>query len=295
MLRRPLCLAALIAFAQPRDADACKTPPPCVALQSFATEAEGERGLTAKDPVIVARSLVTLARSGNPKSLTTAQKALIDGTLGKAIIAAPDGRRCLLPAVLRALAENSLGQFTFVGLIQAKAWNDDGDLTDELLRATGALESAPADVVAFWNKYSKPEDGYINLTTMALLENGAPEALELFEGLIKDPKHDVETRRAWLHGTFIERRHDEALLAMVQRLLASKLPAKLVTGLGEAVFDYRQRWYGTCPGPKPPAAAKYTPAARALVKQIAVTVRGAKPDADLATSITKLLASFDAK
>jgi hypothetical protein len=29
------------------------------------------------------------------------------------------------------------------------------------------------------------------------------------------------------------------------------------------------------------------------VKQIAVIVRGAKPDAELATSITKLLASFD--
>jgi hypothetical protein len=93
--------------------------------------------------------VVTPARSGNPVADDRA-KALLDGTLGKTIIAAPDGRRCLLPAVLRALAENSLGQFTFVadpgqGLERRHP-------TDELARDR-RLKSAPADVVAFWNKY----------------------------------------------------------------------------------------------------------------------------------------------
>ena len=286
-------LAALIALVNTHDADACKTPPPCVALQSFPTEAEAERGLTEQDPVILARSLVTIARAGDPKRLTRVQKLLLDGRIAKQIHDAPDGRRCLLPAVLRAFAEGSLGQFTFVALINAKAWNDDGDLTDALLRASGALKKGPADVVAFWKKYSKPEDGYINLTTMALIENGSAEALELFENLFTDPKHEVETRKGWLHTTFIEQRHQPRVLAMVKRLLATKLPAPHVAAVGEATFVVRQRWYGTCPGPTPPAASSYTPEARTLVKQLATTVRANKPDAELAKAITRLLAELD--
>jgi hypothetical protein len=61
------------------------------------------------------------------------------------------------------------------------------------------------------------------------------------------------------------------------------------------VFDHRQRWFGTCPGPTPSPFNKFTPEARKLVRAIEPLARANKPDAGLAAAITKMLSAFDTK
>jgi len=300
MLRSHLCIAALVAaLGGSRPADACKTPSPCAALVAFANDAEATTALTSKDPAIAANAVFTLASSKHAPSVQGAERALLDGKLVTSILKAQHGVRCLMPAVLRALAANPLGRAPFVALIKSKTWVEAPDRHDgsepptQLLRASGAIRPPPAEVIAFWKRHVGPDDGWVNVTVMALAENGSSEAIKLFDSLLRDPKHDVETRAAWLHSSFIAHRHEVLMLEMAASLLRAKLPAPLATAIGEVVFDYRQDWYGTCPGPRAPAIASYTPAARKLVRAIAPLVRAGKPDAELATAITTMISALD--
>jgi hypothetical protein len=294
-------LIAILCLSATRPADACKTPPPCAAPTTFASDAEATTNLAATDPAIAAKAAYTLARSTTAASVKTLGRTLLGDSFVASILKAPDGRRCSMPAILRALAENPLGRASFVTLIQSKTWAevttkyDGSERADQLLRASGAIRPPPPEVVAYWKRHANPDDGWVNVTVMALADNGSDQASAMFESLLRNAKHDVETRASWLHGNFIAHRHEVRMLGIALRLLTSrpKLPAPLTTALGEVVFDYRQDWYGTCPGPVAPALDKYTPEARKLVRLIAVKVRANGPDKQLAEAITKTISVLD--
>ena len=166
-------------------------------------------------------------------------------------------------------------------------------LANALLRATGGFRPVTPEITALWERMSGPHDGWVNVMTSVLAENATPEAAALFERLLRDPEQDLPDRIDWLHRSLVAHRDRVELLAMVARLLDSKLPTELVTALIEGVFEYQQLWYGTCPGPTVAPLASYSPEARAALRAVAAKARAQHPAKPLAAAIDAAMRELD--
>lgn len=297
-MRAVLVIVGAWLAAGPRPAEACKTPPPCAELVAGTDD---PAKLVAGDGEVAARAALAFARSAKPEQLKVLGKALQTPAVLERIMKLDQSRRCVMPVILRALAANSVPQARkeFVALIASRAWaertdrSDGSDLLDELLRATGVFRPVTPEVLALWTRLAKPMDGWVNVTVIALAENATPEAAALFERLLRDPKHDLDTKSSWLRSDLVGHRDQLELLKMAGRLLDAKLPAQLQAAVMEGVFDYRPEWYGTCPGPTLVPLARYTTDARAALRAVAAKARTHKPDPVVAAAITKAIAELD--
>ncbi len=144
-------------------------------------------------------------------------------------------------------------------------------------------------------------EGFASQTLPLLAGNASPQALALFEAMVRGRQTDAESRVADIHAAVLPRRTDPQLLRSIDRLLAAPdLADAIAVGLIESVFDYQsRRWFGPArKPPKPPpwkgaphavadlmatlavkakARASLTPELRATIDVTMAEVRGADP------------------
>jgi len=272
--------------------------PPCAELAPSASPTAA--GLADPDAAIAAQHALSFARSTTPASIETVAKSLRDRAWVTRMIAAPGGSLCLLPPVLGALAANPSkeARAAFVSLVTSKVWAEDGtdsssiERVGTLLRATGAFRPTSPEVVAMWKQLAAPSVGWAPVVTQALSENGTTEAATLFEAMLRDTAFELDNRISWLHSDLLGHRASPVLLAMAIRLLDAKELA-LRVGAIESVFDYNQRWWGMCGGPKLVPLATFTADGRTQLRAFATKAKKQKLDKALTQAITRTLAELD--
>lgn len=296
-MTRALLVAAALLLAH-RAADACSMAAPCAKLESSTTPTAD--GLAAPDASIAAQHALALARSTTPASIEIVAKSLRDRVWVSRVIAAPHGARCLLPPILGALAANPTkeARAAFVSLVTSKLWAEDGadasstDRVGALLRATGSFRPTSPEVVAMWKQLGAPSVGWASVVTQSLSENGTTEAAALFEAMLRDTAFELDNRISWLHSELLGHRENPVLLAMAIRLLDAK-ERELRIGAIQSVFDYNQRWWGMCGGPKSVPLATFTAEGRTQLRALAAKAKKQKLDKTLTQAITRTLAELD--
>jgi hypothetical protein len=173
--------------------------------------------------------------------------------------------------LLKALSANASqsAKEALVVLTESGGYLAEGVRIDLLILACAEIRPAPQKVLAFWDRYSRPGDGYYNLTIRAMLDNGSEPAMVLLERKMADPGHDFDAKVRWLRGPVLRHRNDVELLRACERMLASSMPPHLKPSLVEALFDYDQEWYAEDPQDPPPNRAAASPQARELLFRIA--------------------------
>jgi hypothetical protein len=294
-----LGVAALIAglSACPRQAQACKTLPPCTELAPLASSQAAVAELESKNASVAAKAAFTLARSSVRDELHALGRALQRQAKLTQILALDHGKRCVLPQILTALASNpqARARAEFIALTTSPVWAEDpnradgADLTEALLRATSAFRPPTPEILALWQRLSLPNDGWVNVTVIALTENGSEAASKQFEALLRNPKHQLDERIAWLRSDYLAHRDDPWLLNMADRLLDGALPAKLKAAVADTTFDLHFANYSTCGPPPVPAFASFTPNARKALRAVAAKLRARRPNPRLAQAIAAAL------
>jgi hypothetical protein len=148
--------------------------------------------------------------------------------------------------VVEALANNSAPSATdcFLKLTKSEQFMAHDERIMALVRASVSIRPAPPELVAFWNQYSQPEDGFTPTTITVLVENGSPPALKLFEQKMLAPEHEDDDKIAWMRTRVLCHRNDLPLLETCERLLNGDLAEQLKPLLVEVLFDFRpQDWF----------------------------------------------------
>jgi hypothetical protein len=271
-----------------------KTRTLLVALLALGRAVSGPAGLAAEEETIPMaddprtilrrstdqRALVTaalaLARSQEPPDHAELVRALGDEQLLHRLDTDDEVRnlryRLRVERVTEALAENRApsAHGALAALTSSSGFTREPRRVDALIRATAAVRPAPPPIVAFWDRYSQPEDGYGNVTIHAAIENGSPPAIALFERKMLDPGHPDDDKVAWLRGEVVPHRDDAPLLDGFDRLLASGLPVRLKSEIVDVLFDYRpDEWYSEAAVMTPPDRTKASSASRAALRRVA--------------------------
>jgi len=172
---------------------------------------------------------------------------------------------------LMALRDNPspAARESILRLLRSETFTAVGSRVELLLEATASVRPAPPELVAFWDQYSQPDDGFTPITIMVLVENASAPALGLFEQKLHDRGHDDADKIAWMRADVLTHRHVSALLETCDRLLASALPVPLKSTLVDVLFDYRPaEWFRPGSSYEPPPLAHYSPEARSLLERI---------------------------
>ncbi len=243
---------------------------------------------------------MTLAPSSAPTELRALGRAFERESTLKQLMTLEAGKRCVMSQILSALAGNPAAEARarFVALTTSPTWAEDpnradgADLTEALLRATGAFRPPTPEILTMWKRLSLPDDGWVNVTVMALTENGSETATKQFESLLRSPKHELNERIGWLRSDYLAHRDNPRLLHMANRLLDSALPATLKAAIADTTFDLHYENYSTCGPPPVPPFATFAPNARKQLHSIATKLRARKPTPRLADAITSALAQL---
>jgi hypothetical protein len=163
--------------------------------------------------------------------------------------------RLRVERVARALARNPApsARAAFLELLRSKVFLADEERRLALVRAGETLRPAPRELIAFWERHSRPHDIYTATTIPTLVANGSGPALRLFERKLADPAHRQDEKVAWLHTGVLVHRNDGELLRACERMLRGSLPMVLRPILVESLFDYRPgEWFRPASSYSPP-------------------------------------------
>ncbi len=164
-----------------------------------------------------------------------------------------------------APAQKVLSQLTL-----APAWADQDARIELLVQALATVRPATPDSIAFWDKYSQPEDGFANLTIDACITNGSAPAIDLVGRKLIDSKHSVEERSGWLYASAVPHRNDETLLAMLDALMGSPVDAEIKAVIVDVIFDHRpEEWYSIHTQVFPPPRSELSAESAAIVLRLA--------------------------
>jgi hypothetical protein len=161
------------------------------------------------------------------------------------------------------------------------------------------MRPPPPAAIAFWKRFSAPDDLCAEFVVRAEVENGSAPAIACFEEALQNPGFEDELRRIWMRRHVLEFRAQAEILAMADRLVtgpASRLPKPLKLALAEALFDHRpEEWYGPHAMAKPqPRRETRRPGRDALRKIAAFVKEQLSPDPRLHAAIEKTLVELDA-
>lgn len=177
--------------------------------------------------------------------------------------------------VVEVLARNAepSARSAFATLTSNRVYIADDDRITGLIRASVYVRPATPTLVKFWDKYSRPDDGFTHITIDALVGNGTPPAIALLERKFADASHPDEDKVAWMHTSLLTHRNDPDLLLGCDHLLRGKLKAKLRPQLVESLFDYRPgEWFRPALRYSPPALAAAPVDALQRLKQMGAYV-----------------------
>ncbi len=178
-------------------------------------------------------------------------------------------QRLRLRRPLEALRDNPspLARETIMGLVKNPRFASVGSRAELLLEATVSVRPAPPELVAFWDKFSQPDDGFTPITLKVLIENGSRPALDLFEKKLADSGHDDGEKVSWMRADVLTHRNAPPLLESCERLLKGPLPKHLKSELVDVLFDYRPgEWFRPGVSYTPPPTL--SPAARTVLERI---------------------------
>lgn len=230
---------------------------------------------TSKEPKELLKAGAELAASDNAAD----QKALRDALCTEDFLLrlntveeyAGDTKRLRLRRIFDQLVQNQspYAKETILALVKSPPYLKEGGRVDLLIMATAVVRPAPPELVAFWDKYCQPEDGYTPLTIDALAENGSPPALELLERKFADPAHEDDFKQAWMRRSVFTHRNQAGMLATCGRLFEKGLPDHLRGDLVDVVFDYKPgEWYRPAVSFNPPPWSSYSASARAQMRRL---------------------------
>jgi len=191
------------------------------------------------------------ARSDDPRQHADLLRRLQDGAFlgdldSEAEYQLASKFRLRVAQVLDALASNTApsAQHTFIALTSDEVFLAHDERIIVLIRVSANVRPAPPQLVAFWDRYSQPEDGFAPTTITALVANGTSPAMALLERKLVDAAHEDEEKISWMRTDILSHRNDVVLLHMADRLLIDGLPESLRPFLIEALFDYRpDEWF----------------------------------------------------
>lgn len=228
------------------------------------------------DPKTLQGAALTLARSGKPGDHgELARRLALESFLlrldtAKAYEGLPDSLR--LRRVLEGLRTNetpSAGE-ALVALTRAPVFRDESGREELLIRALDSVRPSPPEAIAYWDDHSQPDDGVTLKTIEALLNNGSPPALALFERKVLDPAHPLEDKTAWFRGYVLLHRNDVPLLETCESLIRNaSLDEDVRRSLAEALFDYRPaEWFRPATFVNPPPRSALDFEGRAVLRRL---------------------------
>jgi len=188
----------------------------------------------------------------------------------------PAAKTLHLDRVLRALERRPAPatESLCLQLLRSAAFLAEPDRKIGLLRALAAVRPmSEATVEAFRQANT---EGFGSLSFVLLVRNGSPNALALFEDMVRDRSRDPQSRVADIHASVLPRRTDPNVLRAIDRLLAAPgLEEPVAVGLIETVFDYQSRgWFGPMRDPpKPPSWKGVSPVVADLVAALAAKAK----------------------
>jgi hypothetical protein len=203
----------------------------------------------SNDPDELVAALINLARSSDMQSHQFLTQRLLDmqfiGLLDSEEDYEQPPRHLRLSSVLDELAKNPANSATFVllQLTQSPGFIEAPSRSELLLEATKEIRPAPPQLVAFWNWLSDPEGVYMHPLMRALAINGTRPALEIFERVIADVRHDDDRRLWWLRIEIPPRRNNIEVLYSCLRMLQGNTTIALKHSLVEALFDFQIDWF----------------------------------------------------
>jgi hypothetical protein len=134
-------------------------------------------------------------------------------------------------------------------LIREPAFLAEDDRKIYLLPALAAVRPMSAAAAEVFRETNL--QGYYNLNVRLLVQNGSPNALAVFEEMIRDYDVPAERRVDAVHAAVLPRRTELPVLQTAERLLFG-VDNDVVIGVIETIFDNRSReWFG--PARNPPA------------------------------------------
>ncbi len=229
---------------------------------------------SSQDGADLAVAALELARSAQPADHRTLQRYLQSAAFLSRLDSQEDykrSRRTLrIAAVLRALAENEApsARALIVTLAQTPEFVEFPTRTELLLEASAVVRPEPPELARFWAQCSDPDDVYISLLVDALLRNGSPLALDLFERMMADARYEEDEKISWLRLKVLPHRNELPVLQSCERLLDGRLPEGLRAPLVEALFDWRPEWYRPSNNVRRPRLEDLTPDGRDQLRKI---------------------------
>lgn len=271
-----------------RETEACSPAPPCP-----------EYNLEYETPPEPLTKALAAAEADDATKLKALGTSLRSAEFLKLLGTDAEAARCVVKPILERLVRNpnARARTEFLSLLTAKAWQeqpdevDGAELNQALLWATAKLSRPPAQLVSFWKAHAKPDDGWVNVTTMVLIENGSPAALKLFSQLVAGNTHDVDTRIGWFHSAYAPHRTEPAVMAMATKLLAGKLPKYLREAIIDASMGPSQV-RSTCPENVPPVDG-YNAAARKGLRKLIAAANKSEVDEYYQHVLEQTLAELD--
>lgn len=177
--------------------------------------------------------------------------------------------------VAEALATNAApsAQRTFIALTDSPIFLAHDERVIALIRASEHVRPAPPELVAFWDRYSQPDDGFAPTVITALVANSSEPALALLERKMEDPSHEDDEKVSWMRTDMLTHRNDAALLRACERMLAGKLSELLRPFLVDALFDYRPgEWFRPVDSFSPPVLKSASREALQVLSKLAAQV-----------------------
>ena len=230
----------------------------------------------SQDPKEIAAAATQLARSdaqADQQALRLAlENAEVLGRLNTEEEYAGDVRGLRLVRIMDALEgnESPLARETLLGLTQSPAYTQEIARVDLLVDATEGIRPAPPALVAFWDRYSEPDDDFSSSTISVMIENGSEPALALFERKLTSSGHEFEDKQEWLRSEVMTHRDEPAVLRSCDRLLRGGLSPDLKSELIDVIFDYQpELWFTAAVNYIPPEPEAFSPDAIELTRALA--------------------------
>lgn len=174
--------------------------------------------------------------------------------------------------VVDALAKNpaASAQRSFLALTTNRIFVAHDERVIALILASVSVRPAPPALIRFWDRRSRPDDGFTPTTIGALTDNASEPALALLEKKMIDPSHPDDEKISWMRTHMLRHRNDLPLLQACHRLLKGKLKKSLRPPLVEALFDYRPgEWFTPASSYSAPRLESASLEARAELHKIA--------------------------
>ena len=222
---------------------------------------------TSEDPKELLRAAMALARSVQSSDHEALLRYLTQPTFLKKLDTPADyansaAKRLRVAQVLKALGENSApsAHGVLVALSKSEEFLAEPIRVDYLIGVSGDLKQEASQLVPFWERFSKPDDGHTNLTVRALVRNDTTPAMEVLEKRMADPGHEDDDKISWMRSVFVPRRDNFELLKSFERMLTGKMPDRLQPELVDVIFDYKPgEWYRPANAVSPPDRTKIGP------------------------------------